>query len=141
MKLCKTLNKITVHKVYVLFSSLTVGHLNTDILFNMSHLNWSEVDGPVDPGFSFFIWWIIENQIRGSPWLKMFVTLISNSICKSDQKSEFSVKCFFRKCEQIYIVMGIWSLFLKKPLMEKFLCSINLKYWKWFIRTNWSIRN
>ena len=41
------------------------------------------------------------------------------------QKMKFSIKDFFRKCDQIHRKLRIWSHLLKKSLMENFilLCS------------------
>ena len=41
------------------------------------------------------------------------------------QKSKFSIKDFFSKCEKIRSFLRIWSHFLKKSLMENFtFCAI-----------------
>ena len=37
------------------------------------------------------------------------------------QKRKFSIKDLFRKCNQIRRKLQIWSHFLEKPLMEKFI--------------------
>ena len=45
------------------------------------------------------------------------------------QKMKFSIKDFFRKCDQIRSFLQIWSHLLKKSLMENFafLCSVKEK--------------
>ena len=41
---------------------------------------------------------------------------------------KFSIKDFFRECDQIRRKLGIWSHLLKKSLMEKFIfCAIKLE--------------
>ena len=41
------------------------------------------------------------------------------------QKMKFSIKDFFRKCEQIRRKLRIWSNLLKKPLMKKLIfCAV-----------------
>ena len=41
------------------------------------------------------------------------------------QKMKFSVKDFFRKCDQIYSFLRIWSHLLKKSLMKNFIfCAV-----------------
>ena len=41
------------------------------------------------------------------------------------QKMKFSIKDFFRKCDQIHRKLRIWSHLLKKSLMENFiLCAV-----------------
>ena len=49
--------------------------------------------------------------------------LIINKSCSSitAQKMKFSIKDFFRKCDQIRKKLRIWSHFLKKSLMENFI--------------------
>ena len=38
----------------------------------------------------------------------------------------FSIKDFFRKCDQIRILLRIWSHLLKKSLMENFIfCAVH----------------
>ena len=45
------------------------------------------------------------------------------------QKVKFSIKDFFRKCEQICSFLWIWSHLLKKSLMENFiLCAVIQPY-------------
>ena len=48
------------------------------------------------------------------------------------QKTEFSIKDFFSKCDQIRSFLRVWSHLLKESLMENFifLCSVK---WKWGI--------
>ena len=38
------------------------------------------------------------------------------------QKSNFSIRDFFSKCDQIRSFLQIWSYLLKKPLMVNFIC-------------------
>ena len=41
------------------------------------------------------------------------------------QKMKFSIKDFFSKCDQIRSLLRIWSLLLKKSLMEYFIfCAV-----------------
>ena len=41
------------------------------------------------------------------------------------QKMKFSIKDFFRKCDQIRRKLRIWSHLLNKPLMENFIfCAL-----------------
>ena len=41
---------------------------------------------------------------------------------------KFSIKDFFRECDQIRIKLRIWSNLLKKSFMEKFIfCAIKLE--------------
>ena len=43
------------------------------------------------------------------------------------QKMKFSIKDFFRKCDQIRSFLGMWSHILKKSLMENFIfCAVDL---------------
>ena len=44
---------------------------------------------------------------------------------KYAQKMKFSIKDFFRKCEQIRSFLRIWSYLQKKSLMENFIfCAV-----------------
>ena len=47
--------------------------------------------------------------------------LFSLYTCITHKKMKFSIKDFFRKCDQIRRKLRIWSHLLKKFLMEKFL--------------------
>ena len=41
------------------------------------------------------------------------------------QKTKFSIKDFFSKCDKIRSFLRIWSHLLKKPLMENFIfCAV-----------------
>ena len=43
------------------------------------------------------------------------------------QKMKFSIKDFFRKCDQIRRKLRIWSPLLKKSLMENFIfCAVSV---------------
>ena len=45
------------------------------------------------------------------------------------QKMKFSIKGIFSKCDQIHRKLQIWSLLLKKSLMEKFIfCAVGVSY-------------
>ena len=49
----------------------------------------------------------------------------SGNHCQTTQKMKFSMKNFFRKCEQICKKLRIWSHLLKKSLIENFLfCAV-----------------
>ena len=47
---------------------------------------------------------------------------------------KFSIKDFFRKCDQIRNFLGIWSYLLKKIFMENFMFSaVKVRNrWIWF---------
>ena len=61
---------------------------------------------------------------------KLVKSLISNCLINfAAQKMRFSIKDFFSKCEQIRRKPRIWSLLLKKSLMENFIfCAVFVKY-------------
>ena len=41
---------------------------------------------------------------------------------------KFSIKDFFRKCDQIHSFLRIWSYLMKKPIMENFIfCAVTVK--------------
>ena len=43
----------------------------------------------------------------------------------TEQKTKFSIKDFFSKCDQIRKKLWIWSRLLKKSLMENFIfCAV-----------------
>ena len=44
------------------------------------------------------------------------------------QKSKFSIKDFFSKCDQIHSLLRIWSHLLKKSLMENFIFFVQYKW-------------
>ena len=47
------------------------------------------------------------------------------------QKMKFSIKDFFRKCNQIRSFQRIWSHLLKKSLMENFIfCAVGWFSWE-----------
>ena len=47
------------------------------------------------------------------------------SVMNTAQKTKFSTKDFFGKCDQIRKKLGIWSYLLKKLLMENFIfCAV-----------------
>ena len=47
---------------------------------------------------------------------------------RTAQKMKFSIKDFFSKCDQIRILLRIWSHLLKKALMENFnFCAVSMK--------------
>ena len=44
------------------------------------------------------------------------------------QKTKFSIKGFFSKCDQIGSLLRVWSHLLKKSLMENFIfCAVKLQ--------------
>ena len=49
-----------------------------------------------------------------------FYLLVSIGITAQKAKMKFSIKHFFRKCDQIRYFLRIWSHLLKKTLMENF---------------------
>ena len=46
----------------------------------------------------------------------------------TSQKMKFSIRDFFSKCDQICSVLRIWSLILKKYLMENFIFCVQCKW-------------
>ena len=49
----------------------------------------------------------------------------AGSLLLTAQKMKFSIKDFFSKCDQIRSLLRIWSLLLKKSLMEYFIfCAV-----------------
>ena len=69
--------------------------------------------------------WCLD-VVSSRPVFSLFIFLINwslyhNFMENSAQKTNFSVKEFFSKCEQICRKLRIWSHLLKKSLMENFI--------------------
>ena len=48
-----------------------------------------------------------------------------NNVYKTEQKMKFSIKDYFRKCDQTRIFLRIWSHLLKKSYMKNFIfCAV-----------------
>ena len=61
----------------------------------------------------------------------VFFFFRGHKICKvwtyTAQKIKFTIKDFFSKCDQIRRKLRVWSHFLKKSLMEKFIfCAVSI---------------
>ena len=55
----------------------------------------------------------------------IFAQRCSFRLSHTTQKMKFSIKDFFRKCDQIRRKLRIWSHLLKKSLMENFIsCAV-----------------
>ena len=73
----------------------------------------------------------LKQQMNSHPLLtRGFSTKLDGPVFYGNtaQKMKFSIKDFFRKCDQIHSFLRIWSYLMKKSIMENFIfCAVTVK--------------
>ena len=109
-------------KLHDLFSSRLLRTLHSKV-----YLTKMLVFLPMIP-IRFVIYIITAQKVIMSSITSGYISWLSNSASITAQKTKFSIKDFYSKCDQIHRKVWIWSHLVKKSLIENLIfCAVNIE--------------